>query len=746
MKNLPIILLAFALILASCSKEEEVVTPPAPNKYTLTITADTGGAVSSPGGTYNEGSKIIVTATPDGMYLFKEWSDGSTQNPREITITSNLTLKASFVKKTYPLAVTVEGEGTVQEEVIIQGSTSETTYNAGTTVRLTATPNEGWVFAGWSGDIESDALVIEVPIAKGTSVNALFKRSSFELNITIVGEGTVTEEVIVQPGQYDYETVVRLTAIPADGYEFSGWSGDIVSSENPITITMLGTSQVAAEFKFVFRLSSLDINHPMKLDIWNGLGITSNSNVMIDISGELHLISHPADPRGSIEKFFPSLHFIKSDSNWEIQNYFEGINMSFGGRDVHPFGNKGFVWADHGAEVWLAGGDGRPFNNVWTATNISRDNTIWTKVNEYRSFYHGVSSGDLNNDGLDDVIAVHMSTNAPQNDYKYHTKYHVFYQNTDGSFEQRFDVLEYPNSPFPSYFSWDDEKIENPLGVIRASVLIEDITGDGMPEIIGGASIHKSEWNVPLNAQNSLEIFSDVDSDGRYEILNIQNRIGFWEYDNIGASQIKAVDYDNDGDKDLIVNFEGSKGSEYLDSANFNGVQVFNNLGNGQFEFSGIEIPFEDIRISEFELIDVDNDNDLDIVFNANLEIDLGTLNGGVSSSFFYQDQNRLITNLGVFDENYYSATLDLDEMIYYNDGGSFNKHNNGFEIRILKAIRRLTSSQEYIGTGLKTLNATKVSGKLKFYGYLNDIDPAKSDNDTSKYIIKLFEYEPSFD
>jgi hypothetical protein len=483
----------------------------------------------------------------------------------------------------------------------------------------------------------------------------------------------------------------------------------------------------------------------MKLDIWNGLGITSNSNVMIDISGELNFISFPADPRGSVEKFFPTLHFVKIDNKWEVQNYFENINMSFGGRDVHPFENDGFVWADHGTEVWLAGGEGRPFNNIWTASNISRNNTKWTKVNEYRSFYHGVSSGDLNNDGLEDVIGVHMSTNAPEEDFKYQTYYHVFYQKRDGSFEQKFDVLEYPNAPLPSYFSWDDEKIEKPLGVIRASILIEDITGDGLPEIIGGSSIHKSEWNVPLKAQNSLEIFSDIDSDGEYEILNIQNRIGFWEYDNIGASQIKAVDYDNDGDKDLIVNFEGSKGSEYLNSANFNGVQVFNNIGDGKFEYSGIEIPFEDVRISEFELIDVDNDNDLDIVFNANLEIDLGTVNG-VETSFYYNNQNRLIKNLSDFDENYFSAILNFDEMIYYNDGGSFNKRNNEFKIKINKAIRKLSSSAEYNNTGLKTLNATKVNGRLKFYGYLTDIDSSKSSEDLSKYLIKLFEYEPSFD
>ena len=365
-------------------------------------------------------------------------------------------------------------------------------------------------------------------------------------------------------------------------------------------------------------------------------------------------------------------------------------------------------------------------------------------MNEYRSFYHGVSSGDLNNDGLEDIIGIHMGTNAPEEDYKYHTKYHVFYQKADGSFEQKFDVLEYPNAPLPSYFSWNDENIAEPLGVIRASILIEDITGDGLPEIIGGASIHKSEWNVPLNAQNSLEIFSDIDSDGKYEILNIQDRIGLWKYDNMSASQIKAMDYDNDGDKDLIVNFEGSKGSEYLNSANFNGIQVFNNLGDGRFEYSEIEIPFEDLRISEFELIDVDNDNDLDIVFNANLEIDLGALNG-IESSFYYYNQNRLIKDLTEFDENYFSAILDLDEMIYFNDNGSFNKHNNGFRIKIYKAKPKLNGNAIFYNTGLKTLNATKVNGKLKFYGYSTDVDFSKSDNDLSKYLIKLFEYEPSF-
>ena len=146
MRKIFFLLSIFAIVL-SCSSDE--TSTPAPIvKYTITLSAEEGGTVSTEGGTYNQGSKITVTANPDGQYLFKEWSDGSTVNPREITVNSDLTLKATFVKKTYPLSVTIDGEGTVQEQVIIQGSTAETQYNAGTTVRLTATANEGWVFAG----------------------------------------------------------------------------------------------------------------------------------------------------------------------------------------------------------------------------------------------------------------------------------------------------------------------------------------------------------------------------------------------------------------------------------------------------------------------------------------------------------------------------------------------------------------------------------------------------------------------
>jgi len=106
--------LAFALtaflILHSCSAEEEDTIPPqtvleptpepepsAPTQFTLTVTAGEGGSVSTEGGTYDEGTEITVTATPDDGYEFIEWDGNDNQsNSFTISVNSNITIQANF--------------------------------------------------------------------------------------------------------------------------------------------------------------------------------------------------------------------------------------------------------------------------------------------------------------------------------------------------------------------------------------------------------------------------------------------------------------------------------------------------------------------------------------------------------------------------------------------------------------------------------------------------------------------------
>ena len=240
-------LLSFILILFACSKEVNTTPEPEPvqiPKYTVSITAGDGGTISSAGGTYDKDTQISITATPNAEYLFQAWSDGNTDNPRSIKVTADLTITANFVKKQYDLTVNVVGEGAVAEEVVIQGGR----YNSGSQIKLTATAAQGWEFIGWSGAIESTDNPVTVNINEGKEVTATFTRKKYNLNITIEGEGTVTEEVVVQPGQYDYETQVKLTAVPEEGWEFTSWSGAIDSTDNPITITVDEAKGLTARF------------------------------------------------------------------------------------------------------------------------------------------------------------------------------------------------------------------------------------------------------------------------------------------------------------------------------------------------------------------------------------------------------------------------------------------------------------------------------------------------------------------
>lgn len=66
-------------------------------KYNITVSAEAGGIVNNLGTrTYEHGTKLTLTAVPNLGYHFMQWSDGCTENPREVTATANVTYKAIF--------------------------------------------------------------------------------------------------------------------------------------------------------------------------------------------------------------------------------------------------------------------------------------------------------------------------------------------------------------------------------------------------------------------------------------------------------------------------------------------------------------------------------------------------------------------------------------------------------------------------------------------------------------------------
>tara|TARA_B100000767_G_scaffold180210_1_gene168213 strand:+ start:5758 stop:6015 length:258 start_codon:yes stop_codon:yes gene_type:complete len=61
-------------LLLSCSKDVPAPEEPVPTQYTLTIAAGEGGSVSpDANGTYDEGTTITISSTPDNGYVLDRW-------------------------------------------------------------------------------------------------------------------------------------------------------------------------------------------------------------------------------------------------------------------------------------------------------------------------------------------------------------------------------------------------------------------------------------------------------------------------------------------------------------------------------------------------------------------------------------------------------------------------------------------------------------------------------------------------
>ena len=81
-------------------------------QYTVTLLTDeTKGSVSG-SGTYDEGTEIEISATPQSGYEFTKWSDGNEDNPRTITVNENIELTALWKEESIeePQCMIASGE------------------------------------------------------------------------------------------------------------------------------------------------------------------------------------------------------------------------------------------------------------------------------------------------------------------------------------------------------------------------------------------------------------------------------------------------------------------------------------------------------------------------------------------------------------------------------------------------------------------------------------------------------------
>ncbi len=235
-------------------------------KYALTLNKSGNGTVfSSPSGincgstcsaSYLPGSVVTLTPTADTGNVFAYWSGACTGEIPTCIVTMNAdaTVQAVFVssktkanKLTVTKVKTSQGDGTVtsSDGTINCGKDCVEDFYPNAPVVLTATANPGSTFTGWSTPCSGTG-TCTVTMDKAYTVKATFVGPSV-LTVTRTlqkkGAGAITSTpdgincgTTCKKG-FIRDTVVTLTATPAPGSTFTGWSTPC-SGTGTCTVTM----------------------------------------------------------------------------------------------------------------------------------------------------------------------------------------------------------------------------------------------------------------------------------------------------------------------------------------------------------------------------------------------------------------------------------------------------------------------------------------------------------------------------
>lgn len=238
--------------------------------FTLTVVKTGSGTVTSnPTGIncgntcsarFLEGTLVTLTATPTTA----RWTSGcdrvTSDNKCEVTMNSNRTVNVDFsTTNKFTLTVTVSGNGSVSSNPSGINScrgTCSASFDAGTIVTLTASPDSGWSFSSWGGACSGTG-TCQITMDANKSVTATFSQNPvLTVSVSGTGTGTVTSSPSgINCGSdcsepFARDTQVVLTATADAGSTVSSWSGcDSVSQDKKTcTVRMTGNRTVTVTF------------------------------------------------------------------------------------------------------------------------------------------------------------------------------------------------------------------------------------------------------------------------------------------------------------------------------------------------------------------------------------------------------------------------------------------------------------------------------------------------------------------
>jgi len=297
------------------------------------------------------------------------------------------------------------------------------------------------------------------------------------------------------------------------------------------------------------------------------------AKIHMTASGTEYIIHNPsARLVGNTFEHVGPIQMKRASGQWKLDKIYKDIKIG-NSRNTHIVSNVSYLVS---SAPELPGGIGVPDQDYWVT--MENGTLSWKKINPELRWSHDISGGDLNGDGLLDVVCA--------------TPLSIFIQNTNGTFTKRDDL-----------YKWEQR-------ISAFAVEVADLFGDKTPEIITGGYYGSGE---PLQ-RNNMAIYSFDKLTNKFEIVFDNKNPSLFFNGDMGATSIEVNDFNGDGKKDIAIARESS-----FNSAPLRGIEIWKGDGIGNFTYlDKFEYPQNQLDFTEFICRDVNNDGYVDILLNGN--------------------------------------------------------------------------------------------------------------------------------
>ena len=158
-----------------------------------------------------------------------------------VIVDSDKTVDIVLAYKTYELTTLVSGEGSISRSI------EKERYNHGEIVELTAIPEDGWSFCGWTGNLEGSINPTQITMDNDKTVTANFVEHQYFVEVYASPENG---GAVSGGGSYGFGEEALLTAEASGCYMFSGWyeNGQHVSEDQEYRFDVFNDRVLEARF------------------------------------------------------------------------------------------------------------------------------------------------------------------------------------------------------------------------------------------------------------------------------------------------------------------------------------------------------------------------------------------------------------------------------------------------------------------------------------------------------------------